>query len=143
MRSSLCGASCALQCSMELRCFIERSASRREEGRSLFKREVWWLPVPLGDMRRSTCLVKKYRNFCALFLGLPMGVLTLCTVAAATLVIDRQYELRFLRKQTLSQRQVELEEQRRHFLDFIAQTDSEEELNNSVPLPGRFASWEK
>lgn len=70
-----------------------------------------------------------------LTVAIPFSLVMLTTVGTGTLVIDRQFELRSLRKQSVSQREHEQEEQRKQFLQFLAQTDPTERLDNSVPVP--------
>lgn len=57
------------------------------------------------------------------------------TVVTGTLVIDRQFELRLLRRQSVTQREHDQEEQRKQFLQFLSQTDPTDRLDNSVPVP--------
>ncbi|EPR60595.1 putative transmembrane protein [Toxoplasma gondii RUB] len=67
--------------------------------------------------------------------AIPFSLVMLTTVGTGTIVIDRQFELRSLRRQSVSHREHEQEEQRKQFLKFLSQTSPTDQLDNSVPVP--------
>ncbi|PFH36355.1 hypothetical protein BESB_045470 [Besnoitia besnoiti] len=86
-----------------------------------------------GRVKEKVC--KFDRRTGIVTVAIPFALVMVTTVGTGTLVIDRQFELRSLRRQSVSQRQHEQEEQRKQFLQFLAQTDPAERLDNSVPVP--------
>ena len=74
---------------------------------------------------------------CYVCLGLPMFILLASTITAGTLILDKQMEVRYWRRQSLSERELQQQEQHQQLLDFLKQTTPSDQLDNSVPLPGR------
>ncbi|KAL8272327.1 hypothetical protein Esti_003738 [Eimeria stiedai] len=72
--------------------------------------------------------------------GLPMCLLLGSTIVAATFLLDKQMEVRYWRKQSISERELQQQEQHEELLLFLLQTQPPELLNNSVPLPGNSSS---
>lgn len=70
-----------------------------------------------------------------LTVALPFTLLMLTTVVTGTQIIDKQFELRLLRRQSVSLREHQHEEQRKQYLQFLSQTESWDKLDNSVPVP--------
>ncbi|KAL8431513.1 hypothetical protein Efla_000559 [Eimeria flavescens] len=107
-----------------------------------------WEALPSSLQRRLTHLRRTYtrtkfkvlrfdRRTGFFSAGLPMAALLGSTVAAGTFILDKQMEVRHWRKQSLSERELQQQEQHEQLLLFLQQTQPPEQLDNSVPLPGR------
>lgn len=108
----------------------------------------FWEALPVSFQRRLTRLGCKYSRYKFRVLrfdrrtgffsaGLPMTLLLVSTIAAGTLIIDKQMEVRYWRRQSLSERELQIQDQHQQLMRFLAQTQPPDDLDNSVPLPGR------
>nr|PUA83679.1 putative transmembrane protein [Toxoplasma gondii TgCATBr9] len=104
-----------------------RGCGRREYRSTRF-------PRVFGRSKKNTS-VELVCNCCCFLTAIPFSLVMLTTVGTGTIVIDRQFELRSLRRQSVSHREHEQEEQRKQFLKFLSQTSPTDQLDNSVPVP--------
>jgi len=67
--------------------------------------------------------------------GFPLAITMVASITVSTVIIDRQFELRYLRQQTLSQREASLEEEHAAMREFLKGTEDEYEMKQ---VPERF-----
>ncbi|CDJ63552.1 hypothetical protein, conserved [Eimeria necatrix] len=109
--------------------------------------ELWEaLPASLQQrLSRFRCTYTRYKFKVLRFdrrtgffsAGLPMALLVGSTVAAGTFILDKQMEVRYWRRQTVSERELQQQQQQQQLLLFLEQTTPPDQLDNSVPLPGK------
>mmetsp|Transcript_84480 Transcript_84480/g.176798 ORF Transcript_84480/g.176798 Transcript_84480/m.176798 type:complete len:109 (-) Transcript_84480:46-372(-) len=86
----------------------------------------WW--------RRSVRFDKRTGMLSA---GIPLSITMIVTIAAATIMIDRQFELRDMRARTISKREASLEEEHEAMREFLKGTEDEYEMK---AIPDKFRS---
>ncbi|XP_026193253.1 uncharacterized protein LOC113147314 [Cyclospora cayetanensis] len=107
-----------------------------------------WQALPVNLQRRLTSTGRLYSKYKFLVLrfdrrtgffsaAMPMAILLGTTIAAGTAILDKQMEIRYWRRQSVSERELQQQEQREQLFQFLQQTVPPEELDNSVPLPGK------
>eukprot|EP01066_Platyproteum_vivax_P008454 Platyproteum_vivax@DN3549_c0_g1_i1.p1 len=67
--------------------------------------------------------------------GVPFVFIMVTCTTIGTIVMDRQAELRYLRTQSLGQREHTLEEEHERVMEFLKAADDYDHLDNSVPIP--------
>eukprot|EP00927_Polykrikos_kofoidii_P076039 TRINITY_DN72727_c0_g1_i1.p1 TRINITY_DN72727_c0_g1~~TRINITY_DN72727_c0_g1_i1.p1 ORF type:complete len:116 (+),score=18.12 TRINITY_DN72727_c0_g1_i1:107-454(+) len=67
--------------------------------------------------------------------GIPLAVTMVATITVATVILDRQFELRDMRQRTISRNEATLEEEHKALRDFLKGTEDEYEMKQ---IPDNF-----
>ncbi|BAM40305.1 conserved hypothetical protein [Theileria orientalis strain Shintoku] len=68
-------------------------------------------------------------------LGVPSLIVMMGIIVTGTFIVDKQLEVKYLREQSLSKRELTLKEEHEEMLKMLNKVVPSDKLDNSVPIP--------